>query len=207
MIAEAHAVLGGVNLGFEWRWQQSEADLKRAIELNSNYARAHQIYAELLTVLGDFDKATSEVSCAIELDPLAPAAYFVAGWVMYSGRQYAQAHSQCVKALEIDPAFFPAHLLAGLVFEREGQFTRAVESLVRAVLRAHSRLRESRMVRVRCSVNAKESAQTSMCLLYQSQLLALHSGNTTPRSPAWKKGCDSVAHEQSGVRSIPVSTY
>jgi serine/threonine protein kinase len=131
-IADAHAVLGGVNLGFEWRWQQSEADLKRAIELNSNYARAHQIYAELLTVLGDFDKATSEINYAIELDPLAPAAYFVAGWVMYSGRQYAQAHIQCAKALEIDPAFFPAHLLAGLVFEREGQFTRAVESLEEA---------------------------------------------------------------------------
>ena len=30
-IAEAHTVLGGVNVCFEWQWQQSEADLKRAI--------------------------------------------------------------------------------------------------------------------------------------------------------------------------------
>jgi serine/threonine protein kinase/Flp pilus assembly protein TadD len=131
-IAEAHAVLGGVNLCFEWRWQQSEADLKRAIELNPNYPRAHQMYAELLTVMGEFDKASSEAKCAIELDPLAPTGYFAAGLVMYCARQYAQALNQCQKALDIDPDFFPAHLMAGLVFEREGRFDDAIESLEKA---------------------------------------------------------------------------
>jgi len=131
-IADAHTVLGGVNMCFEWRWQQSEADLKRAIELNSNYPRAHQIYAELLTVMGEFDRAASEAQCAIELDPLAPAAYFAAGLAMYCARQYAHALAQCKKALDIDPDFFPAHLLAGLVFEREGRFAHAIESLEKA---------------------------------------------------------------------------
>jgi TolB-like protein/Flp pilus assembly protein TadD len=132
-IADAHTVLGGVNMCFEWQWQQSEADLKRAIELNSNYPRAHQIYAELLTVIGEFDRASNEAQLAIELDPLAPAAYFGAGLVMYCARQYAQALNQCEKALEIDPDFFPAHLVAGLVFEREGRFANAIESLERAL--------------------------------------------------------------------------
>jgi serine/threonine protein kinase/tetratricopeptide (TPR) repeat protein len=131
-IADAHTVLGGVNAWFEWRWEQSEADLKRAIELNSNYPRAHQIYAELLTVMGQFDRAEDEAKCAIALDPLAPAAYFAAGSAMYCARQYVQALNQCERALDIHPDFFPAHLLAGLVFEREGRFDQAIESLEKA---------------------------------------------------------------------------
>jgi serine/threonine protein kinase/tetratricopeptide (TPR) repeat protein len=131
-IAEAHTVLGGVNMCFEWRWEQGEADLKRAIELNPNYPRAHQMYAELLTVIGEFDKASSEAKFAIELDPLAPAAYFAAGLAKYCIRQYEQALGECKKALDIDPDFFPAHLMAGLVFEREGRFDEAIESLEKA---------------------------------------------------------------------------
>lgn len=128
-IADAHTVLGGVNMCFEWRWQQGEADLKRAIELNSNCPRARQIYAELLTVMGHFERAVSEAKRAIELDPLAPASYFAAGLAMYCGRQYAQALNQFEKALDIAPDFFPAHFGAGLAFEREGRFANAIERL------------------------------------------------------------------------------
>jgi serine/threonine protein kinase/tetratricopeptide (TPR) repeat protein len=131
-IADAYTVLGGVNMCFEWQWQQSEADLKRAIELNSNHPRAHQIYAELLTLEGDFDRAAGEARRAIELDPLAPAGYFAAGLAMYCARRYAQAHTECEKALEIDPDFFPAHFVSGLVFEGEGRFDDAIESLEKA---------------------------------------------------------------------------
>jgi len=131
-IADAHTVLGGVNMSFDWRWQQAEANLKRAVELNSNYPRARQIYAEILSVLGEFDRAESEAQRAIELDPLAPAAYFAAGQAMYCARHYAKALTHCQSALEIAPDFFPAHLLTGLVYERQGLFTHAVDSLERA---------------------------------------------------------------------------
>jgi len=133
-IADAHTVVGGVNMCFDWQWQQAETSLRQAIELNPNYPRARQIYAEILTVIGNFDRATNEAKCAIQLDPLAPAAYFAAGLAMYSARQYAQALTECNKALDIDPDFFPARLVAGLVFEREGQFPKAVESLERALI-------------------------------------------------------------------------
>ncbi len=131
-IADAHAVLGGVNLCYEWRWEQCEADLKRAIDLNSNYPRAHQMYAELLTAMGKFDKAAGEARGAIELDPLAPAGYFAAGLAMYCARRYTQALMECEKALDIDSDFFPAHLVSGLAFEGEGRFDNAIESLQKA---------------------------------------------------------------------------
>jgi serine/threonine protein kinase/tetratricopeptide (TPR) repeat protein len=131
-IADAHTVVGGVNMCFDWQWQHAETSLRQAIELNPNYPRAHQIYAEILTVIGKFERATNEANCAIQLDPLAPAAYFAAALAMYSARQYAQALSECNKALDIDPDFFPARLVAGLVFEREGQFSNAIESLEKA---------------------------------------------------------------------------
>jgi len=216
--ADAHAVLGGVNMCSEWRWQQGEADLKRAIELNSNYPRAHQIYAELLTVMGEFDRASSEAQLAIELDPLAPAAYFGAGLVMYCARQYAQALNQREKALEIDPDFFPAHLVAGLVFEREGRFANAIESLERRgdhraevfsfepCSAERSPLQDDRMMHAQCYVNSNNTQQRSMCHLYLSPSPSLHWANMRLRLPVWTTGCDSVAHEQSGARSIRVLT-
>jgi tetratricopeptide (TPR) repeat protein len=131
-IADAHTVLAGVNMMFEWQWQEAESNVRRAIELNSNYPRAHQVYAEILIVMGEFERAASEARSAIELDPLAPVSYFVAGLAMYCARQYSQALTEGAKALEIDPNFFPAHLLAALVSERQGQFDQAIESLEKA---------------------------------------------------------------------------
>jgi tetratricopeptide (TPR) repeat protein len=131
-IADAHTVLGGVNFCFEWQREQAETNLRRAVELNFNHPRAHQIYAELLTIMGKFDKAAIEAECAIKLDPLAPAGHFAAGQAMYCARQYSQALSQCKKALEIAPDFFPAHQLVGLVYERQGRFADAIESLEKA---------------------------------------------------------------------------
>ena len=131
-VAEAHTALGAVNFCFEWRWQQSESDFKRAIELDANYPRAHQIYAELLTAIGEFDRARKEATCAIDLDPLSPGAHFAAALAMYCARQYTEALKQCEKALDIDSDFFPAHLIAGLVHERQDRFANAIDSLQKA---------------------------------------------------------------------------
>ena len=131
-IADAQTVLGGVNMCFDWRWEQAQINLRQAIDLNGSNPRAHQIYAEILTVIGEFDRAAVEAESAIKLDPLAPVGYFAAGQVMYCARQYGQALTQCKKALDISPDFFPAHLLAGMVYEREGRFDEAIRSLEKA---------------------------------------------------------------------------
>src|SRR6202035_1114677 len=44
-LAEAHTSLAFVMMQYEWDWQDSEQEFKRALELNPNYATAHQWYA------------------------------------------------------------------------------------------------------------------------------------------------------------------
>ena len=47
-LAEAHTTLAYVKFYYEWDWQGAEREFKRAIELNPNYATAHQWYGEYL---------------------------------------------------------------------------------------------------------------------------------------------------------------
>ena len=70
-LAEAHVPLGCVLFIYERDQESSVKEVRRAIELNPNYPRAHQVYGELLSWLGEFDAAAEELRQALELDPLS----------------------------------------------------------------------------------------------------------------------------------------
>jgi tetratricopeptide (TPR) repeat protein len=59
-LAEAHAALRDVSKGFDWDWPQAESSYREAIRENSNYALAHQWYANLLSILERHDEAIRE---------------------------------------------------------------------------------------------------------------------------------------------------
>ena len=44
-LAEAHVSLAFITYAFEWDWARGEAEFKRAIELDPEYATAHYWYA------------------------------------------------------------------------------------------------------------------------------------------------------------------
>src|SRR2546425_5594063 len=44
----SHANLGRLKNNMDWDWEGAEQEYKRAIELNPNYASAHQWYGEFL---------------------------------------------------------------------------------------------------------------------------------------------------------------
>jgi serine/threonine protein kinase/tetratricopeptide (TPR) repeat protein len=118
-LSEAHNALAAIKKYYDWDWQGAEREHKRAIELNPNYATAHQWYAEFLAAMGRFDEAFAEVKRAQELDPLAPIKYVSASIIYWLARQFDQAIEQCEKALELDPDFFIAfEYLAGSYFHK-----------------------------------------------------------------------------------------
>ncbi len=90
-LAEAYASLGLINRIHEWDWDGAERNFKRAIELNPNYANAHQWYAQLLAMVGRNDEALAEVQRAIVIDPLSPDIQGARLAVLESRGEYAEA--------------------------------------------------------------------------------------------------------------------
>jgi tetratricopeptide (TPR) repeat protein len=105
-LAEAYNTLAYITGFYEWRWKDAEPYFKRAIELNPNYATAHQWYAEYLFIWRRFDEAIEESQRAQELDPLSAVIYFESGLSFYYARQFDHAVEQFQKALEVDEGFF-----------------------------------------------------------------------------------------------------
>ncbi len=125
-LAEAHNALGAIKKYYDWDWQGAEKEHKRAIELNPNYATAHQWYAEFLAAMGRFDEAFAEVKRAQELDPLAPIKYASAGVIYWLARQFDAAIEQFEKALELDPNYSIALTWLGASYLLKGMYDEAM---------------------------------------------------------------------------------
>jgi TolB-like protein/Tfp pilus assembly protein PilF len=128
-LAEAHTPLGAALIIFERDMESSQRALRRAIELNPNYPRAHQVYAEVLSWLGEFDAAADEIRKALVLDPLSAILHVVDALITYFARRYEEVIPKCRRSLEIEPTFAVAYYMLGLVSEELGKFENAVEYL------------------------------------------------------------------------------
>jgi serine/threonine-protein kinase len=104
-LAEGYTSLAFVKLSYDWDWPAAERDFKRALELNPNYATAHQWYASYLLQMGRYDDATEEIKRAQQLDPLSLIINANKGYYLYFARHYDEAIAQYRKTLEIDPNF------------------------------------------------------------------------------------------------------
>jgi len=131
-LAEAHAALGKTRY-FELDVAQAIQEYQRAIELNPNYATAHQWYGnDALVSFGRFDEAIAEGKRAVELDPLSPVINADLGITMYLARRYDDSIAQLKKALTIDPTFFYTHYSLGIVLQLKGDLKGAIAEYERA---------------------------------------------------------------------------
>jgi len=103
--AEAHTALALIVQNYDYDWQVSEKEFKRAIELNPNYATAHHWYAEHLMWLGRFDEALKESDQARRLDPLSLIIAADRGVILIYSHQPERAITQLTAVQEMDPAF------------------------------------------------------------------------------------------------------
>jgi len=127
-LAEAHTALGLIVQNYDWDWQTSEREFRRAIELNPNYATAHQWYAEHLMWLGRFDEALRESERARELDPLSLIIAADKGAVLFFSRDYDRAIEEWRSVLEMDPGFVRAHLIRA-AYREKGMFPEALADI------------------------------------------------------------------------------
>jgi eukaryotic-like serine/threonine-protein kinase len=132
-LAEAHASLGIAYWCDHLNWRGAEQELKRAIELDPNYASAYQWYASTLAIIGRSEDLLRKARRAQELDPLSPIINASLGHAYYLCRRYDDAIQQCHKTLEMDPGFPVAHLFLGMAQTQKGRHREAIAEVQRAV--------------------------------------------------------------------------
>ncbi len=136
-LAETQTALATVQFNYDWNWKAAETGFRRAIELNPNYATAHQRYSLYLIAMGRSAESIAEMNRARALDPLSLSMNFSLGWRLYMAGQYDQAIAQLNNAIEMDPSFVLAHIVLGQTFEQKGLYPQAIAELQKAAAMSH----------------------------------------------------------------------
>ncbi|MGH9642627.1 MAG: winged helix-turn-helix domain-containing tetratricopeptide repeat protein [Terriglobales bacterium] len=120
-LAEAHTSLAAVKVFDGWYWAGAEAEFKRALEINPNYAPAHHWYGNiLLDPLGRHEEAIAELKRAQGLDPASLIINTDVGFAYYLARRYDDALAQYQKVLAMDSSFIPVHYDLSLYYALKG---------------------------------------------------------------------------------------
>jgi len=126
-LAEAHTSLAYYDLYHAWNWVEAENEFKKAIELNPNYATAHDWYSYYLMTMGRFDEAWKEVNRAHELDPLSVTVSTDIGFNYFYRRNYDEAINQLRTTLSLSPKFPLAHLWLGRAYQQKKMYAEAID--------------------------------------------------------------------------------
>jgi len=124
-LAEPHGTLGNVYYN-RLQWAESEAEYKRAIELNPNYPTAYHWYAVLLFGLGRNEEAEAAIMRAHQLDPLSgiisqnvAQAYRIKG-------DHKAAIETCQRIIDLDPNFPGCHFAIAWSYLKTGRNNEAI---------------------------------------------------------------------------------
>jgi DNA-binding winged helix-turn-helix (wHTH) protein/tetratricopeptide (TPR) repeat protein len=127
-LAEAHTSSADVKLYVEWDFPGAEREFRRALELDPNYATAHQWYAEFLSLMGRHEEAIREIQRAEQLEPFSAVMYHQAGQILQNARRYDEAIKEYDRALQINPAFAPSSDGVAAALRRKGMYPEAIEA-------------------------------------------------------------------------------
>ncbi|HEV2617864.1 MAG TPA: winged helix-turn-helix domain-containing protein [Candidatus Acidoferrales bacterium] len=127
-LAEAHTALAIVAQNYDWDWQTADKEYRRAIQLDPQYATAHQWYAESLAFQGHFNEALAESERARQIDPLSLIVAADNGAILYFSRQYDRAIERLRSVLDMEQGFPRASILV-FVYAQKGSFADALNSV------------------------------------------------------------------------------
>jgi serine/threonine-protein kinase len=139
-LAETHTSLAVALVWFDWDWEASEREFKRAIELNPHYAVAHHWYGSvLLAAQGRFDEALASEKRALALEPMSLVINSNLGFICYQASRFDEAIEHLQRTLEMDEDFVYARFHLGLCHAHRGDYDKAIAELRLAIEQAGGR--------------------------------------------------------------------
>jgi serine/threonine-protein kinase len=132
-VAEAHASLAWCLFIYDWDWDASDRESRRAIELDPRYASAHQWYTFLLAARGRHEDSVASAQRAIELDPASVSGRRSIAWANYYARRYDQARYHAQRAIAMNPTAEESYRILGLSLAQSGELDEAERVMREAV--------------------------------------------------------------------------
>jgi TolB-like protein/DNA-binding winged helix-turn-helix (wHTH) protein/Tfp pilus assembly protein PilF len=125
-LAEAHASLAFVEMHYEWNWSASEQEFRRAIELNPNYATAHQWFAYWMMAQGRIEESLDENSRARKADPLSIIIRSDTVDLLECAGRFDEAIEKAREAMDLDPDFRLTHFFLGTAYIGKQMYGEAI---------------------------------------------------------------------------------
>jgi TolB-like protein/Flp pilus assembly protein TadD len=128
-LAIAHAVMGWIQLTYDWDWPASEASLKRALELEPSNPAVIENMAQLDKTLGRFDEAVELLQRAIAIEPLSSDNYYNLSITLTRAGRFEEAAKAANKAIEISPNYAAAHVALAVAYLGQSRLQEALSAV------------------------------------------------------------------------------
>ena len=132
-LAEAHASLAWSLFIYDWDWEAAGTEFRRAIELDPQYATAHQWYGFLLASQGRLEESLVEAHSAQEGDPASVSIRRSLGYTYFYARRYEQARYHLSRAIAMNPDAEESYRVLGTIHTFAGDHKEA-ERVLREAL-------------------------------------------------------------------------
>jgi TolB-like protein/class 3 adenylate cyclase len=110
--AIAHAGLGWITYVFDWNWSESEAEFRRAMEIDPSAPWGAHGLSDVLANIGRGDEAVAAAETALARDPLAPYTNWQYASVLWIAHRYDASVTQYARVRELAPEMTSAFLSA-----------------------------------------------------------------------------------------------
>jgi len=128
-LAEAHASLAWSLFIYDWDWQAAEKEFAHAIQLDPQYATAHQWYAFLLASRGRLEESLVEGHTAQENDPASISVRRSLGYCYLYARKFEQGRYHLDRAIAMNPTAEESYRIQGLLLTLLGNYAEAERML------------------------------------------------------------------------------
>jgi adenylate cyclase len=135
--AEAHCYLSEAKRVLDWDLAGAEAELNRALELDSNSAPAHFFSALLPLFRGELKEGLRLVLEAEKLDPVSPIISYVATAAYLANDRIDDAVVEGQRTLQLDPNYFYLDSVLAAAYREKGNFDEAIALYTKAQEATH----------------------------------------------------------------------
>jgi len=126
---EAHLILSGIHLVYDWDWPAAERDAQVALRLQPHDSETLQGLAKVYEALGRWDEGIRLTQAALALDPFDPSLHLILGNFRAATGELGAAEAEVRRMLQISPFWGEGHYDLGGILLLEGKVQAALAEM------------------------------------------------------------------------------